>query len=158
MLRTLAIAGRLHAHARSLATTASIYPTNIVLRAVPPATRNLKALEVEFNNGEKFMYSAEFLRVKSPAADSQRRSARGETRVVTGRRHVAIMSVEPIGNYAIRISFDDLHDTGIYTWNYLHSLGRNKFQLMREYIKSLRQQSLSREPPHKKSTVERDLP
>ncbi|XP_024389037.1 uncharacterized protein [Physcomitrium patens] len=146
MLKALAVAGG--PLVRGLASSSSSSPicaTKIVLRAIPPSTPNLKALEVEFNNGDRYIYSAEFLRVKSPAADSQRRSARGTIRAVAGRRHIAIISVEPTGNYAIRISFDDLHDTGIYTWSYLHSLGKNKFQLMREYLKTLKEQSLSRD-------------
>ncbi|MQL68028.1 hypothetical protein Taro_000312 [Colocasia esculenta] len=66
--------------------------------------------------------------------------------VIFGRRHVGIMSAEPVGNYGIRIIFDDLHKTGIYTWDYFYYLGTNKFTLMRNYIKTLRKYGLSREP------------
>ncbi|KAL0904116.1 hypothetical protein M5K25_026190 [Dendrobium thyrsiflorum] len=70
--------------------------------------------------------------------------------VIFGRRHVGIMSAEPIGNYGIRILFDDLHKTGIYTWDYFYHLGSNKFSLMRSYIKTLKQHSLSRDPQRRK--------
>lgn len=125
-------------------------PVNIILRSNPPSSQILKGLDVEFDNGEKYSYSAEFLRVHSPAANSSRKSASGEVKVVSGRRHVAIMSVEPVGNYGIRIAFDDLHNTGIYTWNFLHSLGELKFHRMRQYLQALKHQGLSRDPPRKK--------
>jgi DUF971 family protein len=125
-------------------------PVNIILRSNPPSSQILKGLDVEFDNGEKYFYSAEFLRVHSPAANSSRKSASGEVKVVSGRRHVAIMSVEPVGNYGIRIAFDDLHNTGIYTWNFLHSLGELKFHRMRQYLQALKDQGLSRDPPRKK--------
>ncbi|KAG0490120.1 hypothetical protein HPP92_006983 [Vanilla planifolia] len=66
--------------------------------------------------------------------------------VIFGRRHVGIMSAEPIGNYGVRILFDDLHKTGIYTWDYLYHLGSHKFTLMRSYIKTLKKYGLSRDP------------
>ncbi|KAF5740447.1 hypothetical protein HS088_TW11G00516 [Tripterygium wilfordii] len=66
--------------------------------------------------------------------------------VIFGRRHVGIMSAEPVGNYGVRIIFDDLHKTGIYTWDYFYHLGSNKFSLMRNYIKTLKKHGLSRDP------------
>ncbi|KAL8130678.1 hypothetical protein V2J09_019833 [Rumex salicifolius] len=74
-----------------------------------------KSVEVEFADGHAFNLSAEYLRVHSPAADSKIRSFGGE-KVIFGRSHVGIMSAEPIGNYGVRLVFDDLHKTGIYTW------------------------------------------
>ncbi|KAL8139144.1 hypothetical protein V2J09_005154 [Rumex salicifolius] len=107
-----------------------------------------KSVEVEFADGHAFNLSAEYLRVHSPAADSKIRSFGGE-KVIFGRSHVGIMSAEPIGNYGIRLVFDDLHKTGIYTWGYLYHLGSNKFTLMRDYIKTLRRHGLTRDPSRK---------
>uniref|UniRef100_J3L6V6 Gamma-butyrobetaine hydroxylase-like N-terminal domain-containing protein n=1 Tax=Oryza brachyantha TaxID=4533 RepID=J3L6V6_ORYBR len=106
-------------------------------------------VEAEFADGSTFHLSAEFLRVHSPAADSKIRSVSGE-KVLFGRRHVGIMSAESVGNYGIRILFDDLHKTGIFTWDYLHHLGSNKFSLMRNYIRTLRKHGLSRDPRRRK--------
>ncbi|XP_030544721.1 uncharacterized protein LOC115751126 isoform X2 [Rhodamnia argentea] len=108
-----------------------------------------KCVEVEFTNGSTFRLSAEFLRICSPAADGKMRSIGGE-KVIFGRRHVGIMKVEPIGNYGVRIIFDDLHKTGIYTWDYFYHLGSNKFALMREYINTLKKHGLSRDPSRRK--------
>ncbi|XP_057464753.1 uncharacterized protein LOC130754540 isoform X1 [Actinidia eriantha] len=108
-----------------------------------------QSVEVEFSNGNVYNLSAEFLRTHSPAADSKIRSVGGE-KVIFGRRHVGIMSAEPIGNYGIRILFDDLHKTGIYTWDYLYQLGSNKFTLMRNYIRTLKKHGLARDPPRRK--------
>ncbi|XP_078441099.1 myb domain protein [Wolffia australiana] len=116
----------------------------------PPRLRKLclrapKYVEVELSDGDAFKLSAEFLRVYSPAANSKIRSVMGE-KVIFGRRNVGIMSAEPVGNYGIRLIFDDLHKTGIYTWDYFHHLGTNKFALMRNYIKTLKKLGLSRDP------------
>ncbi|KAA8548183.1 hypothetical protein F0562_004556 [Nyssa sinensis] len=108
-----------------------------------------KSVEVEFTNSSVYNLSAEFLRIYSPAADSKVRSVGGE-KVIFGRRHVGIMSAEPVGNYGVRILFDDLHKTGIYTWDFLYHLGSNKFSLMRNYIKTLKKHGLSRDPPRRK--------
>ncbi|KAH7851924.1 hypothetical protein Vadar_018380 [Vaccinium darrowii] len=108
-----------------------------------------KSVEVEFSNGNMYSLSAEFLRIYSPAADSKVRTVGGE-KVIFGRRHVGIMSAEPIGNYGVRILFDDLHKTGIYTWDYMHHLGSNKFSLMRNYIRTLKKHGLSRDPSLRK--------
>ncbi|KAK9834331.1 hypothetical protein WJX81_007799 [Elliptochloris bilobata] len=99
-----------------------------------------KALEVAFSDGKTFRYPAELLRAESP-------SVQGQGRVVSGRRHIGVMSAEPVGNYAVRLQFDDLHATGIYTWPFLHELGRNKFARMRRYLRALRERGLSRDPP-----------
>ncbi|MCO5572986.1 hypothetical protein L7F22_026748 [Adiantum nelumboides] len=105
-------------------------------------------VEVVFENGQTFHLSAEFLRVQSPAADSKRRTISGE-KVIAGRRNVGIMSMERVGNYGIRICFDDLHNTGIYSWDYLYNLGASKFSLMREYLNTLKKHNLSRSPRQK---------
>ncbi|XP_043705740.1 uncharacterized protein LOC122655579 [Telopea speciosissima] len=108
-----------------------------------------KNVKVEFADTSAFNLSAEFLRTHSPAADSKIRSVGGE-KVIFGRRHVGIMSAEAVGNYGVRIVFDDLHKTGIYTWDYLYHLGSNKFTLMRNYIKTLKKHGLSRDPSRRK--------
>src|SRR6267154_5520790 len=107
--------------------------------------RAQKLLEVAFDDGSQFSLPAEYLRVESPSAEVQGHGP-GQKTLVAGRAHVGIIALEPIGNYAVRITFDDLHDTGIYSWAYLHQLGRRQDQLWRTYLHGLAQQGLSREP------------
>ena len=104
-----------------------------------------KRLEIDFDNGVTFTYPAELLRVESPSAEVQGHGP-GDKKVVAGRRHVGIMEIEPVGNYAVRIRFDDLHDTGIFSWQYLYQLGRNQDQIWQAYLSALEVQGLSREP------------
>ncbi len=104
-----------------------------------------KALEVDFDDGSSFTFAAEFLRVESPSAEVKGHKPGQET-LVTGRRHVGIMEVEPVGNYAIKIVFDDLHDSGIYTWDYLYELGETQDGLWRAYLEKLEQAGASRDP------------
>ncbi|XP_047337679.1 uncharacterized protein LOC124941404 [Impatiens glandulifera] len=108
-----------------------------------------KNVEVEYANGNVYNLSAEFLRIYSPAVDGKIRSIGGD-KVISGRRLVGIMSAEPIGNYGVRILFDDLHKTGIYTWDYFYYLGSEKFNLMRSYINILKKHGLNRDPPRRK--------
>ena len=107
-----------------------------------------KRLEVDFDDGAKFTYPAELLRVESPSAEVQGHGP-SQKQTVPGRRHVGIMSIEPVGNYAIRIKFDDLHDTGIYSWNYLYRLGRDQDEIWEEYLALLAAKGLSRDPPRR---------
>jgi DUF971 family protein len=104
-----------------------------------------KRLEVGFDNGVRFSYPAELLRVESPSAEVQGHGA-SEKKIVAGRKHVGIMEIEPVGNYAIRIKFDDLHDTGLFSWQYLYQLGENQDQIWQAYLDGLEAQGLSREP------------
>ena len=104
-----------------------------------------KRLEVDFDDGSRFSYPAELLRVESPSAEVQGHSA-SQKQTVAGRRHVGIMGIEPVGNYAIRIKFDDLHDTGIFSWTYLYDLGRDQDEIWRDYLAALDAKGLSREP------------
>ncbi|KAK3001848.1 hypothetical protein RJ639_020253, partial [Escallonia herrerae] len=113
-----------------------------------PFSMFLFQVEVKFADGNLYHLAAEFLRIHSPAADSKIRSVRGE-KVIYGRRHVGIMSAEPVGNYGVRLLFDDLHKTGIYTWDYFYHLGSNKFLLVRNYIITLKKHGLSRDPPRR---------
>ena len=104
-----------------------------------------KRLEIDFDNGVTFSYPVELLRVESPSAEVQGHGP-GDKKVVAGRRHVGIMEIEPVGNYAVRIRFDDLHDTGIFSWQYLYQLGRNQDEIWQAYLSALEAQGLSREP------------
>jgi DUF971 family protein len=104
-----------------------------------------KRLTVTFDNGERFTLPAELLRVESPSAEVQGHGP-GQKTILAGRRHVGIMDLEPVGNYAVRIKFDDLHSTGMYSWRYLHHLGRNQERLWQDYLDALEQRGLSRDP------------
>lgn len=106
-------------------------------------SKDRKLLTVTFPGHQIFQLEAELLRVLSPSAEVQGHSP--EQRVtVPGKRNVAILNVEPVGNYAVRITFDDLHDTGIFTWSYLHELGQEKQQRWQTYLDELAQKGLSR--------------
>ena len=98
---------------------------------------------VAFDTGESFALSAEYLRVESPSAEVQGHSA-GQKQIVPGKRHVAIEAIEPVGNYAVRLRFDDGHDTGLYSWDYLHELGTSEPQKWAAYLSALRAGKLSR--------------
>jgi DUF971 family protein len=104
-----------------------------------------KRLTVTFDNGERFTLPAELLRVESPSAEVQGHGP-GQKTIIAGRRHVGIMDLEPVGNYAVRIKFDDLHSTGMYSWRYLYHLGRNQERLWDDYLRALEQRGLSRDP------------
>jgi DUF971 family protein len=102
-------------------------------------------LEVDFEHDQSFSYSAEYLRVESPSAEVQGHSA-SQKKIVAGRRHVRIDAIEPVGNYAIRIRFDDKHDTGIFSWAYLHELGARHKEKWDAYLAALLYRGLSRDP------------
>ncbi len=115
------------------------WPTEIRLKKAE------KRLEIDFDDGKTFSYPAEFLRVESPSAEVMGHGP-GQKKTVPGRRHVGIMALEPVGNYAVRISFDDMHSTGIYSWHYLYELGLKKDALWQGYLNALEIQGLSRDP------------
>jgi DUF971 family protein len=104
-----------------------------------------RRLEIAFDDGSAYLLPAEYLRVNSPSAEVQGHRP-DERKLVAGRRHVGIMGLEPVGNYAIRILFDDLHDTGIYSWDYLYRLGREQGTRWPAYLEALESRGLSREP------------
>jgi DUF971 family protein len=104
-----------------------------------------KALEIDFDNGARFRLPAEYLRVESPSAEVQGHGP-GEKQLVAGRAEVGILRLEPVGNYAVRIVFDDLHDTGIYSWSYLYELGIEHERRWAEYLAALARAGQSREP------------
>jgi len=107
--------------------------------------RDEKTLEVDFDDGKSFSLPAELLRVESPSAEVQGHGP-GQKTLVAGRRHVGIMDVEQVGNYAVRIKFDDLHDTGIFSWQTLYDYGTRKDELWDTYVTALATQGLSRDP------------
>lgn len=118
-------------------------PTEIRLK------RAEKRLDLVFDDGSRFALPAEYLRVESPSAEVQGHGP-GQKVLVAGRREVGILRVEPVGHYAIRIAFDDLHDSGIYSWAYLHQLGREQAERWAEYERALAAKGLSRDPPRRK--------
>lgn len=107
--------------------------------------REDKTLEIDFEDGNSFVLPAELLRVESPSAEVQGHGP-GQKTLVAGRRHVGIMDVEQVGNYAVRLKFDDLHDTGIFSWETLYDYGTRKDQMWDEYVTALAAQGLSRDP------------
>jgi len=94
-----------------------------------------KTLTVAFDTGERFQLPAEYLRVESPSAEVQGHGP-GQKQIVTGKEGVKIEALEPVGNYAVRIRFDDAHDTGLYSWDYLHELGREQRAKWAAYLKA----------------------
>jgi DUF971 family protein len=108
--------------------------------------KDRKSLTVAFEGGARFDLPAEYLRVRSPSAEVQGHSP-AERRVVAGKRDVQILEINPIGNYAVRLVFDDLHSTGIFTWDYLFELGQHRDDYWRDYLGELKEKNLSRDPP-----------
>lgn len=102
-----------------------------------------KRLEIDFDDGRTFSLPAELLRVESPSAEVQGHSPRQKT-VVAGKRNVGIAAVEPVGNYAVRIVFDDGHATGLYSWKYLYELGVRQDEIWAAYLQALAEKGLSR--------------
>lgn len=113
-----------------------------------PTTINLHilshVLEVVFENGESFRFPFEFLRVYSPSAEV-RGHGPGQQTLQVGKRSVAITQLEPVGHYAIRPTFSDGHDSGIFSWAYLYELGKNQSRLWSEYLASLKAAGASRD-------------
>jgi DUF971 family protein len=116
------------------------WPTEIRLH------KDRRTLSVTFDDGSTYPLPAEYLRVRSPSAEVQGHSP-AERKVIGGKRDVAVLEVQPVGNYAVRLVFDDLHATGIYTWAYLAELGRNQDSYWRDYLAELAAKGLSRDPP-----------
>ena len=103
-----------------------------------------KLLEVTYEDGHGYDLTAELLRVESPSAEVQGHSA-AEKRTVGGKLNVKIKDVEPVGNYAVRLIFDDGHDTGLYTWDYLERVGSAQEEIWTDYLNRLAEFNLSRE-------------
>jgi DUF971 family protein len=120
--------------------TAPAWPVEIRL------VKDRRALNVSFDDGKSFSLSAELLRVTSPSAEVQGHSE-AQRKTVGGKRNVAILSVDAVGNYAVRIGFDDMHSTGIYSWAFLHDLGVNADKRFQAYLDDLAAKGLDRDRP-----------
>ena len=118
----------------------SAWPTEIRL------SKDKRLLSVTFEDGKRYELAAELLRVFSPSAEVQGHSA-AERKTVGGKERVTILGVEPVGNYAVRLVFDDMHDTGLYTWTYLAELGAQKEERWAAYLAELQAKGLSRDRP-----------
>ena len=116
------------------------WPTELRLR------KDKAALTVAFDTDEAFEFPAEFLRVHSPSAEVQGHSP-DERKTVGGKRYVIITEVHPVGNYAVRLVFDDMHSTGIFSWDYFLKLGRDQARMWRAYLDELAAKGLTRDPP-----------
>lgn len=103
-----------------------IQPLNIILH------KQSRSLEIQFNNGERFGLPWEYLRVYSPSSEVRGRRGRGSI-LITGKENVAISDIKPVGNYAVKLYFDDGHHSGLYDWKYLHELGTNYTQYWHNY-------------------------
>jgi DUF971 family protein len=120
--------------------TAPAWPVEIRL------VKDRRALNVTFDDGRTFSLSAELLRVTSPSAEVQGHSE-SQRKTVGGKRNVTILSVDPVGNYAVRIGFDDMHSTGIYSWAFLRDLGVNAERRFQDYLDDLSAKGLDRDRP-----------
>jgi len=98
--------------------------------------KDKRALSVSFNDGFTVQLSAELLRVEAPSADVQGHGA-GQKKIISGKEDVKITNIEAVGNYAVRLQFDDGHQTGIYSWVLLHDYGMRKDDLYAEYLRQL---------------------
>jgi DUF971 family protein len=113
-------------------------PTELKLK------KSARELEVHYADGSSYRLSAEYLRVHSPSAEVTGHRA-GEGMLVTGKQSVGIAAIEPVGRYAVRLVFDDGHDTGLYTWQVLDELCRKRDTKWRRYLERLGEQGSSRE-------------
>lgn len=117
---------------------AEAWPTELRL------SKDRRTLSVSFDNGESHALAAEYLRVFSPSAEVQGHSPE-QRKTVGGKQAVEILRVEPVGNYAVKLHFDDMHNTGLYSWGYLLKLGREHDALWAGYLDELAEKGLSRE-------------
>lgn len=116
-----------------------IWPTELRV------SKDRRTLTVTFNDGTRHALAAELLRVHSPSAEVQGHSP-AQRQLVAGKRNVEILKLEPIGNYAVRITFDDMHDTGLFSWSYLAKLGREAEELWSAYLEELDEAGKTRDP------------
>jgi DUF971 family protein len=123
-------------------------PTDIKLRS------RSRLLEVTFDDGARFELPFEYLRVYSPSAEV-RGHGPGQETLQLGKHEVGITKVEPVGHYAIRLVFDDGHDTGLYTWAYLHELGREREQKWQQYLGRLQELGIPYPTPAPRSFTPR---
>jgi DUF971 family protein len=102
-----------------------------------------KTLELQYGPNEHYLLPAEFLRVHSPSAEVQ---GHGKPILQTGKLHVGLSKIEPAGNYALKLCFDDGHDSGLYSWDYLEQLAAHHQQLWADYLAALAAAGKSRDP------------
>ena len=107
--------------------------------------KDRRTLSISFDDGARFDLPAEYLRVKSPSAEVQGHSP-DERKTVPGKKNVMLLEVRPVGNYAVRLVFDDMHSTGIYSWSYLRELGREERRYWQDYLDELAAKGMRREP------------
>ena len=122
---------------KALAPGIDVWPEEIRL------AKSKTLLDVRFDNGKSFSLSAELLRVESPSAEVQGHGP-GQKTTPVGKRDILIKSIEPVGNYAIRIGFSDGHNTGIFSWNTLYDYGLRQDELMTEYLSRLKNDGTTR--------------
>lgn len=120
-----------------------IWPSEIRL------AKDKRALVIAFGEKGSFEIDAELLRVQSPSAEVRGHSE-AERKTVGGKRNVLITGVEPVGNYAVRLRFNDGHDTGLYSWAYLYDLGANREARFAAYLEELGAKGLDRDLPGQK--------
>lgn len=118
----------------------AVWPTEIRL------SKDRRSLTISFDDGTTHVLSAELLRVTSPSAEVQGHTE-AERKTVGGKRNVSILSVDAVGNYAVRIGFDDMHSTGIYSWTFLRDLGLNADRRFQDYLDDLAAKHLDRDKP-----------
>lgn len=104
-----------------------------------------RTLTVAFDDGCIFALAVEYLRIASPSAEVQGHS-HAERKVLGGKRDVQLLRIEPVGHYGVKLCFDDMHDTGIYSWSYLHLLGREHGTRWETYLQELEERGLTRDP------------
>lgn len=122
----------------------------MALQSTPAPTelrvsKDRRLLTIRFSQTEAYEVSAELLRVESPSAEVQ---GHGPEQKITvyGKRNVEILKIEPVGNYAVRITFDDMHNTGIFSWSFLREIGRDHEKRLADYLAALDAKNLSRDP------------
>lgn len=115
------------------------WPTEVRL------AKDKRTLTVDFDDGSTHSFAAELLRVFSPSAEVRGHS-RAQRKIVPGKRDVQIIAIEPVGNYAVRLTFDDMHNTGIFSWGYLLTLAAERESLWEGYLAELAAAGLGRQP------------
>lgn len=118
---------------------ANVKPTEIQLH------QQSRILDITFEDGARFELPCEYLRVYSPSAEVQGHGP-GEEVLQVGKEDVAITAIEPVGNYAIKLMFDDGHDTGLYSWSYLYTLGEQQAGKWQDYLNRLAAAGYTRKP------------
>jgi DUF971 family protein len=114
-------------------------PTEITLH------QQSKQLEIAFEDGARYHLPFEFLRVNSPSAEV-RGHGPGQEVLQAGKKNIGVQNLEPVGSYALKIAFDDGHDSGLYSWDYLYNLGKHQDEIWKDYLQRMEAAGKSREP------------